>query len=188
MKEPIVFAAASLAAVILCGCAGYTVRPISGAKLGEEWREGDAGKGYVFYQPELYFLVTRGATPGTATNKSESAATDKSAGAITVTPLYLPNPAKAYRVTTYNFLAKSDFEFTFKDGWQLTSITDKGDNTTVANALAGQLGSVISSALKSIQATDISPANTNTFLLRPEYNSKGVIIGFVAIPSPLKSE
>jgi len=40
-------------------------------------------------------------------------------------------------VTTHNILAKADFTFNFENGWKLTSIADKRDNSTVANTLAG---------------------------------------------------
>jgi hypothetical protein len=183
MKQHLAFTAIGLASAILCGCASYTVQPVAGTKLNGDWQSEKAAKGYVFYQPELYFLVTRGSAQNASTNKDTSSQADNK---VSVTPLYLPNPEKAYRLTTFNCLAKSDFEFTFKDGWQLTSITDKGDNTTIANTLAGELATAVSTAAK-IRETSAPATKTNTtFLLHPEYNEAGIITGFTTVPCPME--
>src|SRR5690349_7769391 len=107
----------------LAGCASYHIQPVSSTELAK-WHTGKLDEGYIFYQPELYFLVTPSASPSTTSNtagtdKSSKPTPDKSTG-LNVTPVYLPNPTMAYRVTTCNFLAKSDFAFNFKDGWQLS--------------------------------------------------------------------
>jgi len=186
-----------LAATVLTlvGCASYTIQPIAPTELGK-WNTGNLDKGYVFYQPEPYFLVT--STPPKATGDSASAhaastgesqksspASSGGASDVTfsVTPPYLPNPNKPYRVTTFNFLAKSDFTFNFKDGWQLTSIADKADNSGMATALAGQMKTLLDSAAK-LMATSDNPL-PKTFLLHPEFDdNSGVIKTFTTIPLP----
>jgi len=182
MKNKKSYIIVSLATLVLCGCASYTIHPLSGDEAEQHWKSKNAEKGYVFYQPELYFLVNLNSS---STNKDQAAASQNKA---TVTPLYLPNPKKAYRLTTFNFLAKSEFIFNFTDGWQLTSITDKGDNTTVASALAGQLASTITAAAAATKGFGGGNIATNTtFLLHPEYDGEGVITGFTPVLSPLKS-
>jgi hypothetical protein len=99
---------------------------------------------------------------------------------LTVTPIYLPNPDKPYRVTTFNFLAKSDFTFNFKDGWQLTSIADKADNSGVATALVGQMATIMKTV--KIMAVPAQPL-PKSFLLHPNY-SGGVITSFTPILLP----
>src|SRR4051812_13181728 len=165
-----------LTAAALCfsGCASYTIKPIV-AEDPSKWGGEKAEEGYVFYQPELYFLVTPAggakATPADEKEKKDPKADDKAAG-LTVTPIYLPNPAKPYRVTTFNFLAKSDFAFNFKDGWQLTSISDKADNTTVANTLAGELKTIL--AAGGIGFVAMEKTQAESFLLHPQYTG-GII-------------
>ena len=205
--KPIVIPILAATAFVLAGCASYTIQPIASDNL-DKWADGKLDKGYVFYQPELYFLVTAtspkatgaatatNATPMDETEKastnapamneaSKSPAASASEGqslTFSVTPIYLPNPKKPYRVTTFNFLAKSDFTFNFKDGWQLTSIADKADNSTVTTALIGQMQSMLNAAVR----TSAAPPTQlpKTFLLHPKYNDDGVIKGFTPIYLP----
>jgi hypothetical protein len=178
-------------ALSLAGCASYTIQPIASKEL-NKWNEEKLDKGYVFYQPELYFLVTSTppkATGGTASTnapsadeaeKSSTASPNEGQGTFSVTPIYLPNPNKPYRVTTFNFLAKSDFTFNFKDGWQLTSIADKADNSGVATALVGQMKTILDAAARLVPEKPLP----QTFLLHPEFNDAGVIKGFTPILLP----
>src|SRR5437868_1742817 len=99
------------------GCAWYEITPISADSL-QPWGTRNASPGYIIYKPELYFA----ATISTVSNKQE----------VSVAPLFLPNPAMPYRVRTGNFLAKADFAFNFENGWKLTQVSDKSDNTTIA--------------------------------------------------------
>jgi len=150
----------------LASCAQYHIQPIS-RNNSAHWDK--TGEGFVFYQSELYFLVTRQAND---TNQ------------WTVTPIYLPNPQKAYRLTTCNFLAKSDFAFNFKDGWQLSSIADKADNSTIANTLAGELKTLLSASGATLLAA--SGNEPQAFLLSPIYDGKGVITNMTPVTIPLK--
>ncbi len=123
----------SLLACLTSGCAWYKIQPISANSLNHWGKTNSLPEGYIFYQPELYFavtIVTDSAGPAGKPN-------------ITVTPLWLPNYQKPYRLTTHNFLAKADFAFNFENGWKLTQITNKGDNSTVANTLAGELTTIL---------------------------------------------
>jgi hypothetical protein len=138
---------------------------------GARFMGGDTNReGYIFYEPELYFLVTSGSAP---------ASKPEAAPVLNVTPVYLPNPNKPYRVTTHNFLAKSDFTFSFKDGWQLTSIDDKADNSSMTTALAGQMKTLLDAATQSLTVTD-QPL-PKTFRLHPEFDAAGIITKIVPI-------
>jgi hypothetical protein len=169
-KYIVIFGIAGLLAT--SGCAWYNITPIQKADT-SKWGDKDSQDGYVFYQPELYFAAT--VTTSTATNTDKTTTTKQD---ISVAPLYLPNPAKAYRVTTHNFLAKADFAFNFENGWKLTSIADKSDNTTVATALAGQLQTVLKAA--GVMGFDggSTPAKVRVFLYKPNYDADGIINGF----------
>ena len=134
MKRTLCFV--SLAALLTGGCAWYNIQPISADSLNGWGKTNCLPEGYVFYQPELYFSATIVTESTGSTNKQN----------VTVTPIWLPNYQKPYRVTTHNILAKADFTFNFENGWKLTSIADKGDNSTMANTLAGQLTTVLKTA------------------------------------------
>jgi hypothetical protein len=158
-----------MAAGSLVECASYTIQPVPPAGPGS-WGGNTNREGYIFYEPELYFLVTTVPTP---------ASKPDAAPVLNMTPVYLPNPNKPYRVSTHNFLAKSDFTFNFKDGWQLTSIDDKSDNSAVTTALVGQMKTLLDAATKSLTATD-QPL-PKTFLLHPEFDAAGIITNIVPI-------
>lgn len=148
----------------LVGCASYTIQPIS-AIPDSEWGHQDSG--YIFYQPDLYFIV------------SYTAATDKAGATLTVTPQFLPNYKKPYRVTTFNFLAKSDFTFNFENGWKLTSIADKADNSTIANTLAGELKTILSAA--GFAALNVKTTQPS-LMYHAEFDEKGVFTKFAPVP------
>jgi hypothetical protein len=153
------------------GCAWYSITPIPKADV-DNWASGHPKNGYVIYQPELYFAASITGTPTTNADKSTQVKQD-----VTVTPIYLPNPAKAYRVSTHNILGKADFTFNFENGWKLTSIADKSDNTTIANTLAGQLQTLLSTA--KVFGFDGSSTITNRVILyQPVYDTNGIITGF----------
>src|ERR1039457_118125 len=110
------------------GCAYYKIQPIPAASLKDWGKTNGPREGYIFYQPELYSSATVLEDPAPKTGSRTPA--NKT---VTGVPLYLPNYQRPFRVTTRNFLAKSDFTFNFENGWKLTQISDRADNTAVAN-------------------------------------------------------
>jgi hypothetical protein len=98
---------------MLAGCAGYSIT------------ENGTGTGYDVYQPEPYLLRQ----PITA-----------SSGTITgyqFNLIWLPNYSKRYRVRSWAGMGAADFQFTFTDGWKLTGLQDKSNNTEVLKQLVG---------------------------------------------------
>ena len=166
----------SLSAWLTGGCAWYDIRPVPAASLNGWGKNNGLAEGYVFYQPELYFSVTIVTESLGPTNRQN----------ITVTPVWLPNYQKPYRLTTHNFLAKADFSFTFDNGWKLTQIADKADNSTVANAMAGQLATVLKAAGVAIKLTAPVP-QTRVILYRPTFNpTNGYFDGFEEVTAVIK--
>ena len=165
-----------LAAWLTGGCAWYDIQPVSADSLNGWSKTKGLPEGYIFYQPELYFsatIVTETTGPASKQN-------------ITVTPIWLPNYQKPYRLTTHNFLAKADFTFSFENGWKLTQIADKGDNSTVANTLAGQLTTVLKAAGVSMKLTGQTP-QTRVILYRPTVNpTNGYFNGFEEVSAAIK--
>jgi hypothetical protein len=166
----------SLAALLTGGCAWYKIQPISADSLNGWGKTNGLAEGYIFYQPELYFSAT-------IVTESAGSATKQT---VTVTPLWLPNYQKPYRVTTHNVLAKADFTFNFENGWKLTSIADKGDSSTVANTLAGQLTTMLKT-VEGMKATGLQPrAKTRVILYRPTVNpTNGYFNGFELVEVPI---
>ena len=158
------------------GCAYYKIQPVPAASVKDWGKTNGPREGYIFYQPELYFSAT--ILPD-STNAGGGTAQAKQT--VTVTPLYLPNYQKPFRVTTRNFLAKSDFAFNFENGWKLTQISDKADNSAVANTLAGQLQTILSAAGAAVRLTPTNAPQLRVILYRPIFDRNGYIESFTEV-------
>ena len=149
-----------MTAFLTGGCASYDIQPIAASTL-KEWNNDKKSlpSGYIIYQPELYFSVSI-----TETSQGQT---------LTVTPLFLPNYQKPYRITTHNFLGKADFAFTLTDGWKLTQLSDKSDNTTLANTLASQLKTILTAGgIADVKFAPGTAPKTRTILYRPVFDEK----------------
>jgi hypothetical protein len=161
------------AALLAGGCAYYKIQPVSASSLRNWGKTNGPQEGYVFYQPELYFAAM------IATDSTGDKGTAPAKQNVTVTPIYLPNHERPYRVTTHNFLAKADFTFNFENGWKLTQISDKSDNTAVASTLAGELKTMLSAAgVKAMTGAGTNAPKQRVILYRPEYDDEGYIQSF----------
>lgn len=157
-----------LVAWLTSGCAWYKIQPISANSLNNWGKTNGLPEGYIFYQPELYLAATIVTDTSGSTSKQN----------ISVTPLWLPNYQRPYRLTTHNFLAKADFAFDFENGWKLTQIADKGDNSTVANTLAGELTTLLKTTGMTATPGHQFP-KTRIILYHPTVNPKtGIFKGF----------
>jgi hypothetical protein len=166
----------SLVAWFTGGCAWYEIQPVPADSLNRWNKTNGLPEGYIFYQPELYFSATIVTESSGRTNKEN----------VTVTPVWLPNYQKPYRLVTHNFLAKADFTFAFENGWKLTQIADKGDNSAVVNSLAGQLTTVLKAAGGAVKLTGPTP-QTRVILYRPTVNpTNGYFDGFEEVSAGLK--
>jgi hypothetical protein len=127
----------------------------------------------------LYFSAT------ILTESADAGGDPQAKQTVTVTPLYLPNYQKPFRVTTWDFMAKSDFTFNFEDGWKLTQISDKADNPAVANTLAGQLQTILSAA-KGTGSFKLAAgaSKTRVILYRPIFDRNGYIESFQEVGTP----
>ena len=101
-----------LVTILVGGCAGYCIQDV---KTGVD--------GYVIYEPWPYVQVSYTFNEGEVSG-------------ATMAVIYLPNRAKGYRVKSWSGFGKADFKFDFKDGWMLTGLHDKSDNTEVLKTLA----------------------------------------------------
>jgi hypothetical protein len=161
------------------GCAYYKIQPVPAASLKDWGKTNGAREGYIFYQPELYFSVT------ILTESADAGGDPQAKQTVKVAPLYLPNYQKPFRVTTWDFMAKSDFTFNFEDGWKLTQISDKADNSAVANTLAGQLQTILSAA-KGTGSFKLAAgaSKTRVILYRPIFDRNGYIESFKEVGAP----
>jgi len=136
---------AFLVALSISGCAGYSI-----VKDGQ-------GVGYDVYRPEPYLLIKNG---------------DKGPEASI---LWLPNFQQRYRISTWNFFGKADFQFDLTDGWRLTKISDKSDNTTIASKL-------LDIAEKATKSGTIALTGS-VELFRLVNNKEGEFVGMRQVPA-----
>jgi hypothetical protein len=104
----------------LAGCAGYSIQ------------ENGRGPGYDVYQPEPYLL-----------REPILSDSNKSITGFRFELVWLPNYSKAYRVHSWAGLGKADFEFNFEEGWKLTKVTNKADNTAITSQFVEALKHLI---------------------------------------------
>lgn len=103
--------AAPLLAVLLAGCSGITIQPVSDAA--------GAKTGYVVYEPTVYFTVGQ----------------DKDGLCTVGKPFVLPDYSRGYRISSRSGFGKSGVEVTITDGWLFGSFKDTSDNTAILDAL-----------------------------------------------------
>lgn len=111
--------------------------------------------------------------------------------------IYLPDFSQRYRLSSSNFLAKSDFTFQIKDGWMLTGITDKSDNTSLADSMLTAITTLATAGAVKPEASkkpaDAAGMHTAAFIRLPQldgrsdpfvlfkivYNQQGIVTGLV---------
>ncbi len=107
--------AALVAFGLLAGaCSGYRIE-----------RDG-RGVGYDVYEPEPYLLGKPQMVDAGGTGR---------ALVVSYEIVWLPNYGKRYRVHSWAGLGKADFTFTFENGWKLTSLTNRSDNSEVLSQI-----------------------------------------------------
>ena len=76
-------------------------------------------------------------------------------------------------------VGKADFGFDWENGWKLTKLSDKSDNSTVASSLAGELKTLLSATGLPVTKS-VAAAKNRVVLYRPVYDEKtGFFTGFV---------
>lgn len=116
--------------MMLSGCAGYRLNPISQTELQSLWNDQGgrrAEEGYIIYEPAPFLI---GTLKEQAANQPYVLASD-----YTFKIEYLPDHSRPYRFTQYEVLAKSELKVTFANGWQFTGAESKTDSTAALTAL-----------------------------------------------------
>ncbi len=121
------------AALALAGCASYDLTPITI----DDVHNPDFGEGYVFHAPAPYLIEIGG--------KHKI--------------VYLPDFDRPYRFTRHEFLAKSELDVRFEDGWRFAGASSKTDSTAALSSLASLAGSL------GIRAAD-GPETTRIYRIR----------------------
>lgn len=109
------------------GCAGYSIQ------------KNGTGSGYDVYTPEPYLLrkpITSMSGGGEITG-------------FNFEVVWLPNYSKRYRVRSWTGFGKSEFTFEFAEGWKLTKIVDKADNSEVLDKLVDLTKGVLANVTQS---------------------------------------
>jgi hypothetical protein len=120
------------AAVLLAGCGGIDVRPISQERaLGAHDTGGDE-RGYIVYEPVVVVEVGPRQVCNATESKGKCALhTQCVAGA----PFILPDYSRPYLLSAKAGLGKTGLDMTIIDGWRLGSLKDTSDNGAILGAL-----------------------------------------------------
>lgn len=135
----------ALSAVVLGGCAGYKLDPISPEEARTNHTRDKTTEGYVFYEPQPFIFGTlKGINRETKPSPN---------GDVTVVNAeyvyeikYFKDYERPYRFTRQEFLAKNDLKITFQDGWMFTGAESSTDTTGVVTSLVDLANSMIPAA------------------------------------------
>jgi hypothetical protein len=151
--------------VLLSGCAGYRVQA------------GGTGPGYDVYTPEPYLK----GEPATFENGGSKVASYK------FEVVWLPNYSKRYRVHSWAGLGKADFSFTFTDGWRLTALADKSDNSNILSDVIGLVKDLLP-AVGITKQTAPEALKLEPLLYRMDFDAEGRVTCLVPVKiSPMQT-
>ena len=116
--------------LMVAGCAGIDIKPITAERAKNAHETGTDDKGYIVYSPVVIVEI-----------KAEAICIEKNASGTCVkseigykaekfTDL-LPDYSKPFLVRPRSGFGKTDVELSIKDGWCLDSVKDKSDNAAV---------------------------------------------------------
>jgi hypothetical protein len=118
--------------VLLAGCAGLDVRPISQERALRAHEGSSDERGYIVYEPVVVVEVgPRQVCTATEGKGKCTLQTQCAAGA----PFILPDYSRPYLVSTKSGLGKAGLDMTIVDGWRLGSLKDSSDNGAVLGIL-----------------------------------------------------
>lgn len=144
-----------LTATLFAACAGYSIE-----------RNG-TGDGYDVYAPYPYLAGSTSVKDG--------------ATSVTYSIVYLPDMSRRYRVRSWAGLGKADFTFTFADGWKLTGVTDKSDNTSVAESITKLVSLAQGLIPKGLGGAADAAAGAGPVLYRIEFDDCGKVCGLTKV-------
>jgi hypothetical protein len=143
--------------VLLAGCAGVSITPLSPEEAAAAHRPGASRRdGYVIYEPQVLFMATRVAAAVSPPKPAAEGGDVRPADVVRIDGweirrVVMPDYSRPYRVHPYAFLAKTDFDFDYQEGWMLSHQKATLDSTAVISLLTEAL-----KKLPSFMAADTS--------------------------------
>ena len=120
-------------ALVLAGCSGVDIRPIS-PHYEKRAHEGEpTASGYVVYGPMV--VVEISLREVCVARNEKGACTQQEAVCAAGTPFVLPDLAKPFVVDVRNGFGKAGVDLAIAEGWRLTSLKDQSDNTAILGAI-----------------------------------------------------
>ena len=129
--------------LMLAGCAGTYIKPITVETAQKAHTTGTDDKGYIVYSPVVIVEIKEGVLC-LKQDADGKCLESKIVCKISEKPILLPDYSKPFLIRPQAGFGKTDVEISIVDGWQLGKVLDKSDNTAV-------LGDVIK-AVKEVTA------------------------------------
>lgn len=158
--------------LMLVGCAGTYIKPITADRAQKAHTTGTDDKGYIVYGPVVIVEIKE----DTICLKQDAAgkcSEPKIVCKISEKPILLPDYSKPFLIRPQAGFGKTDVEISIVDGWRLDKVTDKSDNTAVLDNVIKAVKEV-TSLTKGVQTapSDKIEGCAKSGLYRLEY-SKG---------------
>ena len=124
---------ATLACLMLSGCAGLDITPISPADEAAAHAGTRPLKGYVVHAPMVVIELSRREIcprdeKGKCSGPSEIAC-------VAGTPFTLPDPTRPFLVDIRSGLGKAGVDVAITNGWQLGNLKDSSDNSAILGTI-----------------------------------------------------
>ena len=116
-------------AMLVAGCSGVDIRPISPALEREAHARDGAASGYVVYGP---MVVVEVAVREVCLTKDKASCEVRCAAGA---PFVLPDLSKPFLVDVRNGFGKSGVDVGINDGWRLGSLKDQTDNSAILGSI-----------------------------------------------------
>lgn len=119
-------------ALLLAGCAGVDVRPITARQADSAHAPDSEVRGYIVYAPLVVVEVSR--QEGCA-GKDDKGHCVPGVQCVAGKPFLLPDYSRPYLIDARAGLGRAGLDMTIADGWRLGSLKDSSDNGDLLGAL-----------------------------------------------------
>jgi len=120
------------AALVVAGCAGVDVRPITARQAESAHEAGRDVRGYIVYAPLVVVEVSR---QEGCIGKDDKGHCVPGVQCVAGKPFLLPDYSRPYLIDAHAGLGRAGLDVTIADGWRLGSLKDSSDNGDLLGAL-----------------------------------------------------
>lgn len=161
--------------IAITGCAGLTIEAIPGDAVSGA-RDDRPRVGYVVYEPVIVYQKTPVKAYVAFLNDGTCQGDGYRDVCRFIGPILLPDKTRPYSLTPHVGLGKADINVQIKDGWMLSELSEKSDNTAILDRL------VAPKTPKAATASRVTPASPPGSTCEGLWRWDGKAHRFVPVP------